>query len=278
MLGRFALGVMQGRLLPKYEGRYQAHPRGYWQDEFALAAERGLDLIEFILDYGGAAENPLASAAGRASIAGAVADSGVAVRSVCADYFMEAPLHAPDSAAASDSLAMLKTLVRGAPELGLRDIVIPCVDHSRLATAEDQDRLVRSLEAVLPIAEDMQVNLALETDLDPAAFAALLGRLPSPRIAVNYDSGNSAAHGYDPRAEFAAYGPRITDLHIKDRTRGGGPVALGEGDADFDALFSLLADGFSGYFIMQAYRDDEGLAVFDRQHHWLQERYASSLT
>ena len=45
------LGVMQGRLLPKYKGRYQAHPVGYWQDEFPIAAGLKLDLIEFIFDY-----------------------------------------------------------------------------------------------------------------------------------------------------------------------------------------------------------------------------------
>ena len=28
------VGVMQGRLLPKYKGRYQAHPKDTWQDEF----------------------------------------------------------------------------------------------------------------------------------------------------------------------------------------------------------------------------------------------------
>ena len=31
------LGIMQGRLLPKYNGRYQAHPVGYWQKEFEYA-------------------------------------------------------------------------------------------------------------------------------------------------------------------------------------------------------------------------------------------------
>ena len=45
------LGVMQGRLLPKYKGRYQAHPVGYWKEEFKLAQEINLDCIEFILDY-----------------------------------------------------------------------------------------------------------------------------------------------------------------------------------------------------------------------------------
>ena len=42
------IGVMQGRLLPKYQGRYQAHPIGYWEDEFEIAASIGIDLIEFI--------------------------------------------------------------------------------------------------------------------------------------------------------------------------------------------------------------------------------------
>ena len=41
---------MQGRLVPKYQGRYQAFPISYWQDEFTIAQECGIDLIEFILD------------------------------------------------------------------------------------------------------------------------------------------------------------------------------------------------------------------------------------
>ena len=51
MLGQYQVGIMQGRLLPKYQGRYQAHPKGYWQEEFDLASEAGLDLTEFIIDF-----------------------------------------------------------------------------------------------------------------------------------------------------------------------------------------------------------------------------------
>ncbi len=43
------IGVMQGRLLPKYYGKYQAHPVGYWKEEFYLAQHRNLKNIEFIL-------------------------------------------------------------------------------------------------------------------------------------------------------------------------------------------------------------------------------------
>ena len=44
------IGIMQGRLLPRYKGRYQAHPVNYWQAEFYIAKEMGFDQIEFILD------------------------------------------------------------------------------------------------------------------------------------------------------------------------------------------------------------------------------------
>ena len=43
-------------------------------------------------------------------------------------------------------------------------------------------------------------------------------------MTVNYDTGNSAALGYDPDEEFKSYGHKITDLHIKDRLLGTGPV------------------------------------------------------
>jgi len=33
------IGVMQGRLVPKYQDRYQAFPVGMWQDEFKVAKE-----------------------------------------------------------------------------------------------------------------------------------------------------------------------------------------------------------------------------------------------
>ena len=73
------LGVMQGRLLPQYKGRYQAHPLGYWQDEFALAANLGLDCIEFILDFNDAVHNPLLTQEGRKQIKSLSDQTGVRV-------------------------------------------------------------------------------------------------------------------------------------------------------------------------------------------------------
>ncbi|MFP5223886.1 MAG: sugar phosphate isomerase/epimerase family protein [Acidobacteriota bacterium] len=260
------LGVMQGRLLPKHLGRYQAHPVGRWREEFPLAASLGLCCIEFILDFEGARDNPLLSAEGARDIARTAHESGVAVRTVCADYFMAAPLHDPSPRTAARSAQVLRELLRLAPAVGVACVVVPCVDQSSLSgDPAAADRLVEALSPYAREAGEAGVTLALETDLSPPEFAALLSRLPTT-IGVNYDTGNSAALGFDPAEEMAAYGDRVASVHIKDRTLGGGSVELGQGAADFDRFFEALArTGFSGPFIMQAYRDDEGTAVFARQ-------------
>ena len=260
------LGVMQGRLLPKYQGRYQAFPVGRWADEFTLAQGCGLDLIEFIFDYNDAEANPLLRADGCAEISSLSNQTGVLVETVCADYFMVAPLHAEEMVAVRKSISILNRLIESANRLHIRDIVLPCVDQSSLKTKASEDRLVDVLNSLIPTLQSAEVNICLETDLSPHAFLSLLKRLPSDRISVNYDIGNSASLGFCLETELNIYGHRITDIHIKDRVLHGGPVLLGRGAANFQQAFSMLKKmEYTGPLIMQAYRDDEGLEVFKEQ-------------
>ena len=264
------LGVMQGRLLPKYQGRYQAHPVGYWQEEFPLAAELGLDCIEFILDFNESEQNPLLQSAGRQQIRELGKTTGVSVLSVCADYFMEVPLHAAQPERATISLATLQRLLEAAADLEIKDVVIPCVDQSSIRNEIARKNFQERITEVLPKAERLSVNLSLETDLNPLEFAELLSQLDSPCVTVNYDIGNSASLGYDAKEELSTYGSRISDIHIKDRVLGGGSVRLGTGHADVPGFFELLTDfEYKGPFIMQAYRDDEGRSIFQSQLEWV---------
>jgi len=106
--------------------------------------------------------------------------------------------------------------------------------------------------------------------LPPKSFVELLDRLNSKNITVNYDIGNSAALGFDSDEELAAYGDKITDIHIKDRVLDGGPVTLGECNANFSKFFTKLKEfNYQGPFIMQAYRDDEGVEIFKSQLDWV---------
>lgn len=267
------LGVMQGRLLPKYQGRYQAHPVGYWQEEFAKAAEMKLDCIEFILDFNDAEANPLMQQSGIDDILRRTEETGVKVYTVCADYFMEAPLHHINEAPAEHSQQVLHRLLHSGKLLGLTDIVIPCVDQSSMRDTAAQARFIQRLLPLVDEAEALGINLSLETDLAPQPFAALLDRFDSDRITVNYDTGNSAALGFDPAEELTCYGGRISDIHIKDRILGKGSVMLGTGDTRFGRFFEALHSlNYRGPFIMQAYRDDEGVEVFQKQLSWIGPR------
>jgi L-ribulose-5-phosphate 3-epimerase UlaE len=268
------LGVMQGRLLPKYQGRYQAHPKGYWQDEFLKAAELNLDCIEFILDYNDALMNPLLRSEGLDEIFQLTEKTKVRVKTVCADYFMEAPLHHKNEEIAFQSKIILKKLLLNGQRLGLSDIVIPCVDQSGLVDNKMAKRFVLNLSPFIEIAGKVGINIALETDLAPQPFAELLSRLDSELVTVNYDTGNSASLGFDTTEELACYGTRITDIHIKDRILGGGSVLLGTGDTQFKKFFDTLGTlNYQGPIIMQAYRDEEGVEIFKRQLSWLNEKF-----
>ena len=267
---------MQGRLLPKYQGRYQAHPIGYWEDEFEIAASLGVDLIEFILDYNDFEENPLMSASGCKKIIEIANQSDVKVKTICADYFMDAPLHSTDLNVATLSAAVLRELIINSRTIGVTDIVLPLVDQSSVRDSESQDQFIRAIEPFLPYLDENNMNLNLETDLDPTAFKNLLNQINSDRVTVNYDTGNSAGLGYDPEQEFAAYGDRITDIHIKDRVKNGFSVCLGQGSADFTQIFKCVQNyGYSGPFIMQAFRDDDGLEIFKTQLTWLRSLIGS---
>ncbi len=251
------LGTMEGRLLPPQGERFQAFPRDGWAQEFSLATRVPLSYIEWIYDGYGADVNPLIHDG--AALRSLVDRTGVAVRSICADYFMEYPFVRCSDAERSRRQALLETLLAGAQHVGAGRIVIPLVDNAHLSTAAEMDTIVGVLLQSLPAAHATGVELHLETALDPTAFKALLDRLDDPMIKVNYDTGNSSALGYRPGDELAAYGSRIGSVHIKDRKRGGGTVPLGTGDTDFPAVFANLAKlRYSGDFTLQVARAQAG--------------------
>ena len=261
-----AIGIMQGRLLPKYEGRYQAHPLGYWKEEFKIAEQLNLKFIEFIFDRNDYQINPLFSNSGVNEILKVCNETGVGVRSVCADYLMEDPLHSLNPDKVSKSHDVISTLLKNLALLEVKELVIPCVDHSKLETDDDFQRFKFNIVPIIGLAERYGINISLETDLNPLKFGQLLDFLPYSNITVNYDTGNSASLGYDPLEEFAIYGNKISDIHIKDRKLDSGSVLLGTGDVKFDRFFDALKTiNYTAPFIMQVYRDDEGVSVFKSQ-------------
>jgi hexulose-6-phosphate isomerase len=261
-----AIGIMQGRLVPPDGATIQQFPRGRWREEFAGARRAGLQAIEWIYDSHGAGVNPLETTDGIAEIRALAAASGVAVRSICADYFMEHPL---EGSAGADRrwVEQLEWVLGQASILGAGRIVLPFVDAASIGEVGARDRAAAAIRAVLPAAERYGIELHLETGLGPADFRGLLDTLPHRLIRVNYDSGNSASLGYEVGEEFAAYGDRVGSVHVKDRVRGGGTVPLGTGDADLPGLAACLHRmGYAGDVVLQVARGGSGEEVAWAQH------------
>ena len=270
---------MQGRLLPKYKNNYQAHPVGYWQNEFFIAKKLGLDLIEFILDFDGVKKNPLMNMIGLEEIKNVTKNSGVDLNTVCADYFMVAPLHSVSADVIEESKQILNILIRNCSSLGISDIVIPCIDNSSLSRKSSINSFIQNIKPGLELAEKLNINLALESDLQPIQLKKLLKSVGSTRLTINYDTGNSSAMGFNPIEEFKMYGYNITDIHIKDRILKGESVLLGEGNTNFKTIFQCINDiNYSGPLIMEAYRNDDGLQIFKKQLKWFKEQMNKSLS
>jgi hexulose-6-phosphate isomerase len=250
---------MQGRLLPPEGGRLQCFPREGWRQEFPHAAAAGLDAIEWIYDLYGADVNPLVTDDGVVEMQSFSRRHGVAVVSLCADYFMDRPFVTADTIEFAELREHLVWLLDRCRIAGIGRVVLPFVDASRIRGIEDKDRVIRLLSGVLPHAAACGVEIHLETALDPRRFAELLAALPHPMLKANYDSGNSASLGYDVREELAAYGHRIGSVHIKDRLRGGGTVPLGTGNADLAALLCGLTElDYAGDYVLQVARGVPG--------------------
>ncbi len=142
-------------------------------------------------------------------------------------------------------------------------IEIPFVDSSALRTAQDREDVVHNLKEPLKHAQRYGIQLSLETSLTPREFREFISAFASPWVKVNYDMGNSASLGYDPKEEIGSLGEYIVNVHIKDRIKGGGTVPLGRGNANFPAVFKALKEqGYSGDFMLQGAREDlEGMGM-----------------
>ena len=264
-------GIMQGRLLPKYLGKYQAHPVGYWKEEFHIASEFGFDCIEFILDYNKADQNPLLLEEGLQSILNYSKRNNILVKSVCADFFMESPIYSDDLEIINYNYKILKKLIINSKKIGIRDIVIPLVDRSSIMANEQKQFLaVNFLKKICNEIKNNDVNICLETDLPPQEFLNFVNRINRSQIKINYDTGNSVSLGYDFREEFALYGHLVTNIHLKDRKLNQGSVKLGSGDCHFKDFFIYLSNiKFDGIFILQAFREDNAIPSLQPQYEFI---------
>ncbi len=260
---------MQGRLIKKFHGRYQAHPMDDWEKEFKIANQHNLGNIEFIIDFYKPELNPLLNFSGNNRIKMLEKKYKVKVYSICADYFMSNPIHSMGKKK-NYSLEFLKVLIVAANKLGITNIILPCVDQSTISNNKlHQKNLIKNILSLKKLLEINKVNLLLETDLPPNKIRYILNKLNFKYFGINYDTGNSASLNYKISEEFKVYGKSIKEIHIKDRLLNGKSIRLGKGNMDFKLFFHELKKlNYKGKLIFQPYRDNNGKKIFFEQYDW----------
>lgn len=253
------IGFMQGRLSALVDGRIQAFPWTHWREEFPLAQANGLSVMEWTLDQDRLYENPLLTAAGQAEIRALCAQHGLTIPSLTGDCFMQAPFWKAEGETRASLLRDFEAIADACVAVGIHTIVVPLVDSGRLDDRAQEDLLVAELSARVGFLASRGLRVVFESDFPPAELARFIARLAAARFGINYDMGNSAAVGLDAAEELATYGDRVTNVHVKDRIRGGTTLPLGTGSCDFDRVFTALAAaGFTGTYILQTARAADG--------------------
>jgi L-ribulose-5-phosphate 3-epimerase len=252
------IGIMQGRLSLPTEGKFQSFPKYTWKEEFYKAKNCGLKSIEWIFEADEYEKNPLSSDEGIQQIKELSKITDVSIESVCADYFMDIPYLVSSPEIRIELQNKLIWLVKQVSNLGIKYIDLPFVDASSIGNTENFKYVIEFVKPALLVAEQNNVIIALETDLNPKYFRLLLDQFNHPYLKANYDTGNSSGIGYDCTEELNSYGNYINTVHIKDRLIDNGTMPLGTGSADFDAFFSSLYNlNYTGPIILQAAREED---------------------
>lgn len=250
---------MQGRLSPLVNGKIQAFPWQHWREEFKSAQKIEQHLMEWTLDQEDLYKNPFMTEVGQQEIINLCRQYRLRIDSLTGDCFMQAPFFKSPEPLKSNLLKDLEAIVRSCGVLGVHYIVFPLVDNSSLKTEAEEICLREELVKRQALLKENKVEIVFESDFPPQKLKDFIANYPEEFFGINYDMGNSASLGFNPEEEFAAYGNRVTNVHVKDRVLGGTTVPLGTGNAQFDVIFSELKKiNYKGNFILQTARSPSG--------------------
>ena len=259
------IGIMQGRLSPRIDGKIQAYPASTWQKEFEIAQEIGYAAIEWIVEKP-VETNALMTDSGKGEIKKVIASTGVRIDYVCADIFMQQPLVRMTKDTKSQNKEYLSAILKNAKEVGAIGVEIPFVDNSSIKSENEKLEFIDVMQDAFKLAKDLELKLSLETDLPPTEFRELLENIDLDHVQANYDIGNSASLGFDPREELEAYGLKILNVHVKDRKLGSTTVPLGTGNANINFVLQKLQEiGYRGGLTMQAARGENDVETAREQ-------------
>ena len=236
-----SIGIMQGRVLPKYIDQLQVFPIDTWREELDVAKDIGFQHIELLWDNKQDIKNAkgLVESISETSQLHALS---MCVDSICSCTSLENVLN--------EVLDVVNTFRDNTPAI----LVIPLLGKATINTADRLKEFVDKLNVhqVMNLIKEYNVKLALELDM-PAIETIEALKLANPElIGICLDSGNLWHYSGSPIDDIHTLSDRIIHVHIKDRDVEGGNVLLGDGLVDFYALSKALKSiAYSGVMTLE---------------------------
>ncbi len=254
------LGIIQGRLSPYDPNCFQRYPEECWQEEFVEASKLGFQFIEWLLVTRNWENNLIWTAEGRSKILIVSKNTGVYVKTLCADYFMDYPFFRESEKERRKSIKVLSKLIDCCQKLEVTTILLPVLEKSAIRSEEEKALLINSLKEVAPLAEKSGVTIGLEMELDSSEYLQIIDNIGSNFIKIYYDTGNLGARGNNTLRDLVKLKDHIAGIHLKDRLLKGKTVPLGKGNANLnDFLKELAKMNFDKPVILQPYFDEDYL-------------------
>jgi len=244
-------GIMQGRLSPPTNNRIQSFPWNSWKDEFKIAKNNNINLIEWTIDSFKINKNPIFTQPDK--IKKISKKNNVLIKSVTCDFLMEDPFY-KNFNNKINSIYYLEKLFKVSKKIGIKFVIFPLVDNGRLTKKSELRKLISNLKL---IDNYLGTNLKIlfESDFAPTKLLNFIRKFNPKKYGINYDTGNSASLGYNIDLEFKAYSKYIENIHIKDRKFKSKTVKLGSGDYDFIKFFkNINKTKYKGNLILQTAR------------------------
>lgn len=246
----FSIGIMQGRLSSKNKQPLQSFPKCNWQEEFSYAAQLKIDQIEWLVDdINNNSDNPIFSNSGRSQILETASSTNIAVKTLCAHYFIDYDInyiHINKKQIEYDFLNLLEF----SDLVGIEMISIPFFDQISLKNNELKKEMSDLFDKIL-VGKGPKV--LIECDLEGALIKNFIESLNLSRLGILYDTGNANALNLDPIKDFALLSKYIHEIHIKDRSSiTGNTYRLGMGDTPFNLYKDVISNNdWKGPLIME---------------------------
>ena len=246
---------MQGRLSSMIGNKIQAFPSKNWFKEFKIAKSIGISLMEWTIDQKNLYKNPLLTETGRNKIQLLSKKFDIRIESLTGDCFMQSSFWRFKNYKRQKLQKDFLNIVKASSQVGIKKIIVPLVDNGSLQNLSQQKIILKFMKNITKIFNKNKQMILFELDMEPKKANNFISKFNSKYFGINYDIGNSASLGFDPKKEFISYGKRIKNVHIKDRVYNGNSVKLGYGNANFEKVFSLFSKiKYRGNYILQTAR------------------------